>query len=145
MRRFVNRIASLACAFDDFDDGPGQQFLARVRELVQEIIEGDFDQVEVYAAKLTLLEAFIAQQTEGDVAGARRAGVAARRQGVRTARAAALHAAAADARSRRWRSQDYLRDFLAQVWSQALALAVRRDGPDRRAHAAPAPRRAPIW
>ena len=39
VRRFVNRIASLACAFDDFEDGPGQQFLARVRELVQEIIE----------------------------------------------------------------------------------------------------------
>ena len=57
VRRFVNRIASLACAFDDFDDGPGQQFLGRVRELVQEIVEGDFDQIELYAAKLAELEA----------------------------------------------------------------------------------------
>ncbi|MEO5695514.1 MAG: DUF1631 family protein, partial [Burkholderiaceae bacterium] len=27
VRRFVNRIASLACAFDDFDEGPGKQFV----------------------------------------------------------------------------------------------------------------------
>jgi len=128
VRRFVNRIATLACAFDDFDDGPGRQFLARVRELVQEIIEGDFDQVEVYAAKLTLLEAFIEQQTEGDV------------------QANGPAAALLDGKESELRTQqrymqqlqtalaplamhDYLRDFLSQVWSQALALAVRRDGP----------------
>ena len=40
VRRFVNRIASLACAFDDFDAGPGKLFLARVSSLVQEIVEG---------------------------------------------------------------------------------------------------------
>ena len=72
VRRFVNRIASLACAFDDFDDGPGKQFLARVRELVQEIVEGDFDQIELYTAKLHELESFIAQQTQGDGASRRR-------------------------------------------------------------------------
>ena len=128
VRRFVNRIASLACAFDDFDDGPGQQFLARVRELVQEIIEGDFDQVEVYAAKLTLLEAFIAQQTEGDLQ-------------ARGNAAELLDGKESELRvQQRYMQQlqsalaplamhDYLRDFLTQVWSQALALAVRRDGP----------------
>ena len=51
VRRFINRIASLACAFDDFEDGPGAQFLQRVRKLVDEIVEGDFDQIELYAAK----------------------------------------------------------------------------------------------
>ena len=128
VRRFVNRIASLACAFDDFDAGPGQQFLARVRELVQEIIEGDFDQVEVYAAKLTLLEAFVEQQNERDVQSHGEA-------------ASLLEGKESELRvQQRYMhqlqttlaplvAQDYLRDFLAQVWSQALALAVRRDGP----------------
>ncbi len=128
VRRFVNRIASLACAFEDFDSGAGQQFLARVRELVQEIIEGDFDQVEVYAAKLTLLEAFIEQQNERDVQSHGEA-------------ASLLEGKESELRvQQRYMhqlqtslaplvKQDYLRDFLAQVWSQALALAVRRDGP----------------
>ncbi|MCB2020585.1 MAG: DUF1631 family protein, partial [Burkholderiaceae bacterium] len=128
VRRFVNRIASLACAFDDFDDGPGQQFLARVRDLVQEIIEGDFDQVDVYAAKLTLLEAFIEQQNESDVQSHGEA-------------VSLLDGKESELRvQQRYMHQlqttlsplvpqDYLRDFLAQVWSQALALAIRRDGP----------------
>ena len=128
VRRFVNRIASLACAFDDFEDGPGRQFLARVRELVQEIIEGDFDQVDVYAAKLTLLEAFIEQQNESDVQSHGEA-------------ASLLEGKESELRvQQRYMHQlqttlapvvpqDYLRDFLAQVWSQALALAIRRDGP----------------
>ena len=67
VRRFVNRIASLACAFEDFDDGPGKHFLDRVRELVQEIVEGDFDQIELYTAKLAALEGFIADQTHAQV------------------------------------------------------------------------------
>jgi len=129
VRRFVNRIASLACAFDDFEDGPGRQFLARVRELVQEIIEGDFDQVEVYAAKLTLLEAFIEQQTEGDVQanGPAASLVDSKESELRVQQRymQQLQSALAPLAM-----QDYLRDFLAQVWSQALALAVRRDGPD---------------
>ena len=128
VRRFVNRIASLACAFDDFEDGPGQQFLARVRELVQEIIEGDFDQVDIYAAKLTLLEAFVEQQSEGDVE-------------AHGSAASLLDGKESELRvQQRYMQQlqsalapvpmaDYLREFLSQVWSQALALAVRRDGP----------------
>ena len=65
VRRFVNRIASLANAFDDFDIGPGAKFLTRVRKLVDEIVEGDFDQIELYAAKVADLERFIAEQTRG--------------------------------------------------------------------------------
>ena len=128
VRRFVNRIASLACAFDDFDDGPGRQFLERVSELVQEIIEGDFDQVEVYAAKLSLLEAFIEQQTAGDVqshgaAGALLDGKEAELR-VQQRYMQQLQGALAPLPM-----QAYLRDFLSQVWSQALAMAARSDGP----------------
>ena len=143
VRRFVNRIASLACAFDDFDDGPGAQFLSRVRELVQEIVEGDFDQIELYEAKLAELESFIAEQTEGEVEQKSGAVDDARGQGVRAARAAALHAAAAVGARRRWRCRPTCATSWPQVWSQALVLAVaprrRRLRPRASASAASAP------
>ena len=63
VRQFVNRLASLACAFDDFSDDPGRSFLAHVRDLVQEVAQGDFDRMDVYTAKLDALEAFIAEET----------------------------------------------------------------------------------
>ena len=94
VRRFINRIASLANAFDDFDIGPGAKFLTRVRKLVDEIVEGDFDQIELYAAKVADLETFIAEQTEGAVEKTG-AAVVLDAEGVRAARPAALHAAAA--------------------------------------------------
>ena len=126
VRRFVNRIASLACAFDDFDDGPGKHFLDRVRELVQEIVEGDFDQIELYTAKLAALEVFIADQTHAAV----------EHQGA----AETLGSKEVELRlQQRYMLQlqatlmplalpDWLRDFLSQVWSQALVLAASRDG-----------------
>lgn len=128
VRRFVNRIASLSVAFDDFDDGPGKEFLDRVKGLVQEIVEGDFDQIELYAAKLTELERFISNQTE---------------QTVQTSGAATvLESKESELRiQQRYMLQlssalgsiampDYLRDFVAQVWSQALVYAIRRQGAD---------------
>ena len=129
VRRFINRIASLANAFDDFDDGPGAQFLQRVRKLVDEIIEGDFDQIELYAAKVSELENFIAEQTEGEIE---------KKSGAVTT----LEAKESELRiQQRYMLQlqsalgplalpPYLQEFLAQVWSQALVLAVRRDGAD---------------
>jgi hypothetical protein len=127
VRRFVNRIASLACAFDEFDDGPGKAFLARVRELVQEIVEGDFDQIELYGAKLGELEAFISDQTQDAV---QQTPAAATLEGkeseLRIQQRYMLQLAAA---LKPMQLPEYLRDFLAQVWSQAVVLAVRRDGP----------------
>ena len=128
VRRFVNRIASLACAFDDFDDGPGKPFLARVRELVQEIVEGDFDQVDVYAAKLASLEAFIADQTHieahkhgaADTLNSKESELRLQQRYMLQLRAALAPMAL----------PAYLSDFLPQVWSQALVLAASRDGAD---------------
>ena len=72
VRRFVNRIASLGAAFEDFDSEEGaQRLLAKVRELVQEVVEGDFDQIEVYEQKLAALESFIAEQGQAEAAGRR--------------------------------------------------------------------------
>ena len=128
VRRFVNRIASLACAFDDFDDGPGKQFLERVRALVQEIVEGDFDQLDIYTSKLAALEAFIAEQTHSE----------AQEPGTATT----LGSKESELRlQQRYMMQlqgalqpmalpGWLNEFLPQVWGQALVLAVSRDGAD---------------
>ena len=128
VRRFVNRIASLACAFDDFDDGPGKQFLQRVRELVQEIVEGDFDQIELYSAKLGELEDFITRQTQVEVAQTPAASTLEAKESELLVQQRYMLALQAGLRP--MALQPYLRDFVSQVWSQALVQAVRRDGAD---------------
>jgi hypothetical protein len=127
VRRFVNRMASLAAAFEDLDEGTGKQFMARVRELVQEIVQGDFDQIELYSSKLTALENFVAVQAKAEVEASAQA-------------VSVLDGKESDLRvQQRYMLQlrtaftplalpDYLRDFLTQVWSQAIALATRREG-----------------
>jgi hypothetical protein len=127
VRRFVNKMASMACAYEEFDEGPGQKFLGRVRELVQELVEGDFDQVDLYATKLNELEAFVAQLTHDDVQ-------------AHNSAAALLENKESELRiQQRYMLQlqsaltpiqlpTFLRDFLSQVWSQALVLTSRRDG-----------------
>jgi hypothetical protein len=126
VRRFVNRIASLAVAFDDLTEGPGQKFLAMVKDLVQEIVSGDFDQMEVYERKLAALEQFIGEQNEAAV----------REQG--DAPALLQQKETELLQQQRYMQQlqsalaavemhDFLRDFLSQVWSQAIVQAQRRD------------------
>jgi hypothetical protein len=128
VRRFVNRVASLACAYDDFSDGPGRQMLERVRALVQEIVDGDFDQLDLYAAKLAELELFTAQQAESEVE-------------QNAAAATLLETKESELRvQQRYMAQlqgalgpvpipGFLRDFITQVWSQSLATVARREGP----------------
>ena len=126
VRRFVNRIASLACAFDEFEDGPGREFVARVRELVQEIVDGDFDQLDLYEIKLAQLEDFIARQTHGEV---EKTGALSTLEGkeselrIQQRYMLTLQAALAPLSL-----PAYLSDFLSQIWSQALVLAVSREG-----------------
>jgi hypothetical protein len=131
VRRFINRIASLACAFEEFEDGPGRQFLSRVSQLVQEIVDGDFDQVELYTQKLQELERFIQEQTEGAV--------------VQSGAASTLASKESELRiQQRYMLQlqgaleplalpAYLSEFLSQVWSQALVIALRQDPESDRA------------
>jgi hypothetical protein len=128
VRRFVNRIASLACAFEDFSEGPGLAFITQVRDLVQQIVEGDFDQMDLYDSKLEALEQFIAQQTEMDM----------QERGVATS---LLESKEQELRlQQRYMQQlkaslgplampDFIRDFLSQVWSQTVMQATQREGP----------------
>jgi len=127
VRKFVNRIASLACAFDDLTDGPGKTYLEMVKALVQEIVSGDFDQMDVYERKLHALEQFIAEQTQREV----------REDGNNAAQLLEQKESELLQQQRYMQQlqsaltvvemQDFLRDFLSQVWSQAIVLAQRRD------------------
>ena len=128
VRRFVNRIASLALAFEDLDSGPGKQFLGRVRDLVQEIVEGDFDQMEVYTAKVNALEHFIAQQAKDEVSQASEA-VSVVNDKETDLRVQQRYMLQLQTALGPLPLQAYLREFLSQVWSQALAHGTRREGP----------------
>ena len=129
VRRFVNRIASLGAAFEDFGSEEARGFLAKVRELVQEVVEGDFDQIELYEQKLAALEAFTAQQAsdsaqpQGDVAAllAEKEDQLRLRQLYAQRLAGDLKDVAAPA---------FLRDFISRVWSQVLLRAAEQGGAD---------------
>lgn len=130
VRQFINRMASLACAFDDFSDDPGRSFLAHVRDLVQDVAQGDFDRMDVYTAKLDELETFIAEQARtalkatGDAA----AVVERRETDLRLQQRYALQLQQQLAKVP---MQEFLRSFLSGVWSQAIVLASREGAPER--------------
>lgn len=124
VRQFINRLASLSVAFDDLDDGPGRTLLQRVVGLVQEIVEGEFEQIELYSRKLRELERFVTQASEETLE-------------KQVAVPSLLAGKEAQLRVQlRYRSQlqtaleplalpPFLHDFLTQVWSQALVDAHR--------------------
>ena len=130
VRMFVNRMASLACAFEDFSDDPGRSFLAHVRDLVQDVAQGDFDRMDVYTSKLDDLERFIAEQTRNTLkaAGDAAAVVERRETDLRLQQRYALQLQQQLARVP---MQEFLRSFLADVWSQAIVLASREGAPER--------------
>ena len=97
-----------------------------MRELVQEIVDGDFDQLDLYEIKLAQLEDFIARQTHGEV---EKTGALSTLEGkeselrIQQRYMLTLQAALAPLSL-----PTYLSDFLSQIWSQALVLAVSREG-----------------
>lgn len=129
VRRFVNRVATLSAAFDDFDQGPGKACLEHVVSLVDAIVEGDFDGMAVYEVKLAELEGFVDQESQRDAA-------------EHAAVAALLSGKEADLRVQQRYMQilkreladvelpDFVRDFLTQIWSQVQVMASARDGAD---------------
>jgi hypothetical protein len=129
VRRLVNRMASLAAAFEDFSEGPGQHFLALVRGLVDEIVSGDFDQMALYEQTLDKLESFVAEQAQRDVAANSNASSLLDQKEtdllLQQRYMQQLHAALVPVTM-----DDFLRQFLAQVWSQALMKATALHGAD---------------
>lgn len=129
VRRLVNRIASLAAAYDDFTEDPGKSFLVLVRELVQDVVSGDFDRMDLYESKLDQLEHFISDQTsqalksQGDAA----ALVERKETELRLQQRymQQLQQAMANVEMR-----DFLRVFLTQTWSDVLVHASRHPDMD---------------
>jgi len=129
VRRFVNRIATLSGTIDEQDASACQSCLSRVTQLVDTIVEGDFDNPALYESKLAELEAFIEQTTSRDAA-------------EQAAVAELLHSKEADLRVQQRYMQilkreltdveipEFLRDFLTQIWSQVQVMAAARHGAD---------------
>lgn len=124
VRRLVNRIATLAAAYDDFTEDPGKSFLALVRDLVQDVVSGDFDRMDLYESKLDQLEQFIQEQTaealksQGDAAALLERKETELRLQRRYMQQLQQAMASVDMR-------DFLRDFLTQTWSEVLVHASR--------------------
>lgn len=129
VRKLVNRIASLGVAFEDFSAGPGQHFLDLVRQLVDDIVGGDFDQMLVYEQTLDKLEAFVNEQAKQDVE--------------KKSQATSLldnketelllqqrYTQQLQVALRPVPMDEFLRQFLTQVWSQALMKAALTHGAD---------------
>ncbi|MBB2484643.1 DUF1631 family protein [Mitsuaria sp. WAJ17] len=127
VRRFINRLASLACAYDDFADSPGKEFLEHVRALVHDVSGGDFERIEIYEQKLDDLEAFVSAQTaqvlqaHGDAAALVERKETDLRLQQRYAKQLAQNLAKVP-------MPDFLREFLSQTWSGAIVQASRHEG-----------------
>ncbi len=129
VRRFVNRIASLGTAVDDFEGVEGRALLARVASLVQEVVDGDFEQIDVYEQKLAALEVFIADQAQARLHAMGSADtVLARKED--QLRVQQRFAQALDGALKGLPVPNYLREFLSTTWSRAIASAAQDDGPD---------------
>lgn len=129
VRKLVNRMASLAVAFDDFASESGKHFLALVRDLVDDIVSGDFDQMALYEQTLDKLEAFVAEQAQRDVESHSKASTLLDQKEtdllLQQRFMQQLHGALAPVAM-----DDFLRQFLTQVWSQALMKVTTLHGPD---------------
>jgi len=129
VRRFINRIASLGAAFDNFDADPARSFLAEVRTLVQAVVEGDFDQIETYEEQLKTLESFLAAQADSE---ARAEGHAAEllSQKEDELRLRQLYSQRLQGELKGLAGPEFVRDFISRVWSQVLLRAAEQDGAD---------------
>ena len=131
VRRFVNRVASLGAAFEDFDDEAAREFLGKVKALVNEVVDGDFDQIEVYEQKLKALEAFVAELAQRGAQGEAARLLAEKEDELRLR---ALYAERLSSELRDLTGPAFVRDFIARTWSQVLmraaAVKTAEGGPD---------------
>ena len=130
VRRFVNRIASLGAAFEDFDEDAAREFLAKVRALVQEVVEGEFDQIEVYQQKLLALEAFVAEQSRSDAQAGAGSAAALLQEKEDELRLRQLYADRLAGELKDVTGPAFVRDFVSRVWSQVLLRAAAKGGPE---------------
>lgn len=127
VRRFVNRIASLAAAYDDFAAADATRFLQRVKALVQDIVDGDFDRMEVYERNLDELEHFVATAVREEVQGEGNP-VEVVEEKETELRLVLRYAAQLQSELEQLEGPDFVREFLIETWSQVLMRAARKHG-----------------
>jgi hypothetical protein len=130
VRRFVNRIASLGAAFEDFGEDGAREFLAKVKALVGEIVEGDFEQIALYEQKLAALEQFAADVAAREVRGPGGDAAALLAEKEDQQRLRALYAQRLSSELKDLDAPPFLREFIAKVWSQVLLRAAEQGGAD---------------
>lgn len=130
VRRFVNRIASLGAAFDDFDDASAQRFLTRVKALVNDIVEGDFDHIDVYERKLGELEQFVAEQAQDEVRAQGDDPAALLGEKETALRLGQRYAEQLADELKSLVGHDFVRSFLTDVWSRVLVQSAMKHGAD---------------
>jgi hypothetical protein len=128
VRQFVNRIASLGNGFEDFGDEQAQTFLAKVRDLVQEIVKGDFDQIETYSVRLAALEAFVAEQARHAVDAQHAGATALLQQREQSLRLSQHYEQRLDQELQPLAAPAFVRDFVSRVWSRVILKAAEREG-----------------
>ena len=127
VRRFINRIASLGTAFEDFADEGAKNFLAKVRALVLEVVEGDFERIDLYEQKLAALEAYTQELTSGP-SDAQREAASLLSEKEDQQRLAELYAQRLAGELKGLEAPPFLRDFIASVWGQVLLRAAEQGG-----------------
>ncbi len=129
VRRFINRIASLGAAFDDFTETEGRDLLAKVRDLVNDVVEGDFEQIEIYDLKLAALEEFAGELSGRNAAahGAAPALLAAKED---EAQLIELYARQLEMDLRGLAAPEFVVHFMSQVWSRVLLRTALTHGGD---------------
>ncbi len=130
VRRFVNRIATLGAAFDTFGEEAAQRVVAKVRELVQEVVEGDFDQIETYEGKLRALEQFCDEISTRELAAQDATAAELLAEKEDELRLRSLYARRLEGDLRTLTAPEFVREFISRVWSQVLLRAAERHGAD---------------
>lgn len=127
VRRFINRLASLGAGFEDFSEAGAQEFLSKVKSLVKDVIEGDFDQIEIYEQKLAALENFVADQATRELQAHNGANaLLSEKEDQYRLRQLYAHRLAGDLKD--VESPAFLRDFVSRIWSQVLLRATEIGG-----------------
>ena len=129
VRQLINRLASLALSLDDLDASAAADLVRRIRDLVHEIVHGDFEQLPLYQRTLADLEQFVVEMGRREV---EQHGAA---PGMLAERESDLMSRLQVARRLRAELQPlpapgFLRDFIADVWSHVLAQRAQAAGVD---------------
>ncbi len=129
VRRFVNRIASLSAAFDDPEHPSGQACLSRVTDLVNQVVEGDFERMDLFEAKLSELESFVDAENQQEAQ--EQADVAAMLQRKEAdLKVQQRYRQLLQQELRDLEMPEFLREFLTEVWTQVQVMVAAREGAD---------------